>query len=407
MQYDPTDHVATLKDTFQRFTSTENLVPLLVDALIVTTLGACTLGVMLPPLMLGYTAMCLRIMRGEKVSVGESFQDVWNTRAQAIAPNLSLAAQVGDTLKDACGRTYGYLGTVNYGYKQAIQRGKVASVRLAEGELGVRERLDSDVGTATASLGGLLNAGVAFGPDHKLDLLTLYTRTADDRTQEVQGFSESDNQDILGRRFAFVTRAMSFTQLTGRHTLRDHRRLRLEWEGNLAFIQRDEPDTRDIQFDLLEDGRRRFQTGPGSGEHFFSRLDDTTGGLGASATLPLAGVELKVGATGQWSQRDFAARRFRFNLVGGDPDVVFHDPEEMLNADHVGREFRVEERTLQADVYAADSSLVGGFAMVDVSRFEPLRLVGGVRYERSALALTPGSPSSRPMVPKCCGTVTR
>ncbi|MBL8623805.1 MAG: TonB-dependent receptor [Myxococcales bacterium] len=324
--------------------------------------------------------------------VGESFQDVWNTRAQSIAPNLSLAAQVGDTLKDACGRTYGYLGTVNYGYKQAIQRGKVASVRLAEGQLGVRERLDSDVGTATASLGGLLNAGVAFGPNHKLDLLTLYTRTADDRTQEVQGFSESDNQDILGRRFAFVTRAMSFTQLTGRHTLTDYRRLRLEWEGNLAFIQRDEPDTRDIQFDLLEDGRRRFQTGPGSGEHFFSRLDDTTGGLGASAALPLADVELKVGGTGQWSQRDFAARRFRFNLVGGDPDVVFLDPEEMLSADHVGREFRVEERTLQADVYAADSSLVGGFVMADVSRFEPLRLVGGVRYERSALALTPGSP---------------
>jgi hypothetical protein len=114
----------------------------------------------------------------------------------------------------------------------------------------------------------------------------------------VQGFSESDNQDILGRRFAFVTRAKSFTQLTGRHTLRDHRRLRLEWEGNLAFIQRDEPDTRDIQFDLLEDGRRRFQTGPGSGEHFFSRLDDTTGGLGACAALPLADVELTVGAPG-------------------------------------------------------------------------------------------------------------
>jgi hypothetical protein len=185
---------------------------------------------------------------------------------------------------------------------------------------------------------------------------------------------------------------MSFTQLTGRHVVPSLRRLRLEWEGNVAFIDRDEPDTRDIQFDLLDDGRRRFQNGPGSGEHFFSRLDDTTGGLGASATVPLTDVELKVGVTAQWSQRDFAARRFRFNLVGGDPDVVFLDPEEMLSAEHIGREFRIEERTLQADVYAADSSLVGGFAMVDVTRFEPLRLVGGVRYERSALALTPGSP---------------
>lgn len=92
MQYDPTDHVATLKDTFQRFTSSENLVPLLVDALIVTTLGACTLGVMLPPLMLGYTAMCMRIMRGEKVSVGESFQGMERFGASLVLGLLVLGA---------------------------------------------------------------------------------------------------------------------------------------------------------------------------------------------------------------------------------------------------------------------------------------------------------------------------
>ena len=324
--------------------------------------------------------------------VGEAFQNVWNPTAQSVRPNLGLSAQVGDTLRDQCGRIYGYLATVNYGYKQAAQRGEVAAVRLSEGQLGIREQLSSDVGTATASLGGLLNAGVELTPEHKLDLLTLYTRTADDRTQDVTGFSESDNQNILGRRFQFVTRAMSFTQLTGRHVLPSAHRLRLEWEGNIAFIARDEPDTRDIQFDLLDDGRRRFQGGPGSGEHFFSRLDDTTGGLGASATLPLADVELRVGGTAQWSQRDFAARRFRFNLVGGDPDVVFLDPEVMLSAEHIGREFRIEERTLQADVYAARSSLVGGFAMADVTRFEPLRIVGGVRYEVSSNKLEPGSP---------------
>lgn len=74
MQTDPTDHVATLKDTFQRFTHPDNLIPLLVDGLVVSTLGVCTLGVMMPPLMLGYTAMCLRILRGERVAVGESFK---------------------------------------------------------------------------------------------------------------------------------------------------------------------------------------------------------------------------------------------------------------------------------------------------------------------------------------------
>lgn len=92
MQTDPTDHVATLKETFQRFTQTENLIPLLVDALVVTTLGACTLGVMLPPLMLGYTAMCLRIMRGERVNIGESFQGLERFGAALMLGLLLLAA---------------------------------------------------------------------------------------------------------------------------------------------------------------------------------------------------------------------------------------------------------------------------------------------------------------------------
>jgi outer membrane receptor protein involved in Fe transport len=325
--------------------------------------------------------------------VAETFQNVWATARRQVMPNLSLGAQVGDSVTDRCDRTWGYLATVNYGYKQGVQRGEVASLRISEGELGERQRLSSEVGTATATLGGLVNAGVELSPDHQLDLLSLYTRTADDRTQEVTGFSESDDGEILARRLQFVTRAMSFTQLTGRHVVPSLRRARLAWDANVAVIDRDEPDTRDIEYDLLDDGRRRFQNGPGSAEHFFSHLDDTTGGGGATATVPLPGAELKVGVAAQWSERDFTARRFRFNLRGSaDPTVVFLEPEDMLSPEHIGPDFRIEERTLQADTYAASTRLLAGFAMVDITRFEPLRLVGGVRYEHQALSLTPGSP---------------
>jgi len=325
-------------------------------------------------------------------AVGEKFQNVWNLRNGTARPNFGIGAQVGDTVDCGCGRKLGYLATLSYGHKEATQTGEVAAVYLAEGELGVREQLHSVIGTSSTTLGGLVNTGLEVGPNHAFSLFSLYTRSADDRASSVTGFSDADNQNIEGRRLQFVTRAMSFSQLTGRHTLPDAHQLRLEWEGNIAFISRDEPDTRDLQFDLLEDGRRRFQTGPGSGEHFFSTLADTTSGVGASATLPLAFAELKVGGMAQTSSRNFAARRFRFNLVGGDPDVVFLDPEEMLSPAHIGPEFRIEERTLQADVYEASSRLLGAYAMIDLTRFEPFRLVGGVRYERNSLVLTPGSP---------------
>lgn len=326
-------------------------------------------------------------------TVAEQFANVWSSRRQQVLPNLSLGAQIGDSTTDRCGRTWGFLASLNYGYKQGVQRGEAAALRIVDGELGERQRLTTEIGTATASLGGLINAGVELSPEHRLDVLSLYTRTADDRTQEVTGFSESDDGEILARRLQFVTRAMSFTQLTGRHVLPELRRTRLTWDADVAIIDRDEPDTRDLEYDLLPDGRRRFQSGPGSAEHFFSHLDDTTGGGGMSASVPLPGVEVSVGATAQWSSRRFAARRFRFNLRGSaDPSVVFLEPEDMLSAEHIGPDFRIEERTLQADTYAASTQLVGGYAMADVTRFAPLRLVGGVRYERANLDLTPGSP---------------
>ncbi len=92
MQTDPNDHVATLKHTFSSFTRSENLIPLLVDALIVTTVGACTAGILFPPLMLGYSAMCLRALRGQPISVGESFQGMQRFGASLMLGLLMLVA---------------------------------------------------------------------------------------------------------------------------------------------------------------------------------------------------------------------------------------------------------------------------------------------------------------------------
>lgn len=71
-----TDLPALLKESVDVSVRTDNAVPLLVDALIVISLGACTFGFMLPPLLHGYTTMCLRAVRGEKIGVGESFRGV-------------------------------------------------------------------------------------------------------------------------------------------------------------------------------------------------------------------------------------------------------------------------------------------------------------------------------------------
>ncbi len=72
----PDDLGALLRESFSVATHTDNLVPLLVDGLLVVVLSACTFGFAAPPLLHGYTAMCMRATRGQKLEVGESFAGI-------------------------------------------------------------------------------------------------------------------------------------------------------------------------------------------------------------------------------------------------------------------------------------------------------------------------------------------
>jgi hypothetical protein len=79
------DLPSLLRESFDVSVRTDNLVPLLVDALIVIAVGTCSFGFLLPPLLHGYTTMCLRAVRGETIGVGESFRGI-----ERFVPTLTL-----------------------------------------------------------------------------------------------------------------------------------------------------------------------------------------------------------------------------------------------------------------------------------------------------------------------------
>ena len=66
------DPLETLKTTWGCATRGDALIPLLVDGLLVTVGGVVSLGILLPPLMLGYADMTLSVARGERVAMGDS-----------------------------------------------------------------------------------------------------------------------------------------------------------------------------------------------------------------------------------------------------------------------------------------------------------------------------------------------
>lgn len=107
-----TDYGALLRDALTASTKTDNLIPLLVDGLLVITLGACSLGLALPPLMRGYTAMALRIARGETVAMGDSLKGFDHLGSSLVIGLLVVALAVVLSILPFIGTTAGLvLGT--------------------------------------------------------------------------------------------------------------------------------------------------------------------------------------------------------------------------------------------------------------------------------------------------------
>lgn len=327
-------------------------------------------------------------------AVGRDFDNQWSARNGTALPNLTLGATVGNT-KVLGTNKLGWLATFNYGHKYGVQETDVARVHNEGGSTSYREKGRGAVGTRAASIGGLLNGGLQLGPDHEIGLLTLYTHAGESKTSVVRGYSESDAQNYEATRLEFVNRLLSFSQLSGKHVLRGAGALELDWQSNLSLTLRHEPDTRDTDYSVLDDGRMRFKAEPGSGERFFSDLTDLSGGAGVNATLPAETfarvAKVKVGASAQRSSREFDARRFRFDFIGNDPSVLFLPAEQLFAPERIGTDFRIEERTLQADAYDASLEVLAGYATAEVKNLDPVRVIAGVRYESATQKLTPGS----------------
>jgi hypothetical protein len=323
--------------------------------------------------------------------IAREFQNAWTPSSGRTEPNLGISATVGDTLRPR-GRRLGYVVSLGFAHKNSVRRADVAAVRLSEDKVELRERVRHQLGVRSGTLSGLFSLGLEPRPGHDLGLLSLYTHTGDSSAQEVVGFSESDAQAFEANRLQFVSRTLNFTQLSGSHRLPWPAQGELRWQGNFSFTRRDEPDTRDASYNRSAEGEIRFRAGPASGEHLFTGLQDLSGGGGLRLLLPFARwFRAEVGGGAQVSSRGFGARRFRFSFTGSDPAVLYQRAERLFAPEHIGTAFRLEERTLPEDAYDASGLVGGGFAAFELLRFEPLKLLGGLRWEAARQRLSPGS----------------
>jgi hypothetical protein len=337
--------------------------------------------------------------RDQVQALGQLYPNHWKYNRSTALPNLSLSASLGNTIKLGEERKLGYLLTL--GYRASFQRylEDVTSVKLDPAGLSVRDQLRREVADQEAQIGILGTGSYEPVENHKVTLVSLLTQTANDRTNLVTGTPEAVSREVRTTQLRFIERQLLFNQLLGEHK-ELFGSLKVNWQLNMAMVARDQPDTRDLVYAREPNNGPRFQFesgAAGSGERLYSKLGQKDFGGGLDLTFPVWSATGKSGYLGRVSSRDFAARKFAFDLARGAPDdSEFLPPEELFEPGNLADPDRIldfEELTAETDGYKASQSSHAGYLMMDVPAFdETLRIIPGLRAEAFHQEIRSASP---------------
>jgi hypothetical protein len=325
--------------------------------------------------------------------------------SSSAPPNADFGFSVGNQT-GLFGRTFGYLvaGTYSNGFSfrdDEVERKFRTSNFDPSIPADRRDAANVDYrfvrGLQTVRWGGIANFNLQLAPTHELTLKTMYNRNAEDEARRYIGANREDlGGELLNERLRFISREMLWGQLAGRHQVMGANRI--EWRLAAARAGRDEPGLRETIY------KRSFSAEPEapfflddtgeSARYLFSELtdDDLNAQVDWIAPLPWPGdgnAEVKLGVAGRNRDREFGARRLRWQFFSGSTITSL---DSALNAGSIvgqvtgPNEFALTEIVEPGDNYTADDETRAGYAMVTLP-FGRLKAVVGARVEGYDMAL--------------------
>jgi outer membrane receptor protein involved in Fe transport len=318
-----------------------------------------------------------------------AFGRALDNRWQPVEKDGRLGQSWGGTYGSRFGKL-GVVASVNHSYKeQYVEENRKFFILDNTGDLDVFSDYDFQIGSQKAQLGALANLAYAFTPNHRLSFENFYSHSGKDEGRIFEGENTDANFIYRDYRLQYVEEGLISNGLSGDHFFPGLANSKIDWRVTSARASRDEPDIREtlyLRSNVIATDVFRLADNTQSGFRMFNTLDDETVDVAAnwSAYMSPAGrpLQLKFGPSYVKRTREFSSRRFRFIPTNARAINLQRSPEELLAAENVGVDFRLNEDTRPTDAYDAEAETVAFYGMTDVSLSARARLVGGVRVEK-------------------------
>lgn len=328
---------------------------------------------------------------------GESLDLSYGTTDLRAPPPVGVSAEIGSKFS-LLGAKAGGFAAFNWGNDRFNKQTRLTTYGVDNLLTDYRIQ-DLQTQVTLAAIG---TAGVDFTDHDSVRASLSVNRISEDSTRITRGFLAEQDTDVDITRLRWVEQMLITSQLRGEHVLTEASKLKLDWSYMFSTATRDEPNRREIRYDLDPTADRYFFSLRTSGnQRFYSELRDRNHDLRTDLTLPVrlfGDVETRFsgGLAGTFKNRRVSARRYRYDLGGSAEEraaIRALGPDQIFGAETIDPDlFELEEVTLPDDNYLGSHELVAGYLMTDLGILNNLSVQAGARLEWSKQLLQTRDP---------------
>ncbi|MBU2894737.1 TonB-dependent receptor plug domain-containing protein [Colwellia sp. D2M02] len=353
----------------------------------------------------------------------------YDPKSASINPNTGLDITLGNRY-DFDDFRFGFLTAISYDNKWRVSEeyegqdftySEATNDNPASWSL-VRGFDDIQSTEHTVRFSGMLNMGLEYKRDHRIELSSLILHDTLDEIRDKLGNTNnvkmSDGLRVRDSEVIYEERQMIANQIRGTHNFTDFMNLGLDWfysdsrsnryaPGNITtrYIIADgsngQPE--DGIFDPVNESSLRKATT--ASRYSFQDLDDEVENYGYTFSLPLmvsgAEIELKAGGNFVTKSRDAMARRIDVNtlafdnldLSGNQMNVILND-DVMLNYPLKGSDNIIRDTSVDGDDYYSGQMIDAYFGQIDMFLAQNWRISAGLRYEDFRQVVAPLDPAT-------------
>lgn len=351
-------------------------------------------------------------------------QDVnrdYDLSSQSVGPDRKLSFSLGNSLDVDEDWRLGFLWTNSYGYETAVsQQYELQQADRVQDAINlVRFFDDISVTETTVKWSNMLNLGVDYNRNHRVDYSLIVLNDTSDEVREKFGNTENLNKAeglrIRDIQVEYEERKMFTNQIRGMHTFPEFNFAGFDWKYSLGRSLRRAPGNMQARFvinDANQDGAFDAQNeislnnSTTAGRYSFQDLHDRLENYGYNFTYPVSiknwEMEFKFGGDFLSKARTAENRRFDINtrafvnsddLVGNSFFDIFSD-EVLADPTNFSGPAIIRDTTIAGDDYVAAQKIDAFYIEADLFYKGKWRFSGGARFEDFRQAVAPFDPRS-------------